>query len=144
MNKLKLMLLCCAFLLTASGPFFAIAKQSTLYDALGGRQSVEIAIDRMVVRLHNDKHLSELFNETNDKELKRNLVDFICQLSGGGCEYEGAEMLDAHSEMFITKGEFDRFVTLFIYSMDDAKIPFTAQNKLLKLLAEMRGEVIEV
>jgi hemoglobin len=122
----------------------AVVDADSLYNELGGRQRLVVTVDNLIRRLHQDSRLSELFVEVNDIELKQNLVDFLCQVADGGCEYQGAEMLDIHSELFITKGEFDHFVTLFIYSMQDAKISFVAQNKLLARLAAMRSEVIEL
>jgi len=116
----------------------------SLYQQLGGATAIKIAVRKMVVRLHQDQKLSELFKETNDDELRQNFQDFICQLTDGGCEYQGAEMLDIHAELYITKGEFDHFVSLFIYSMEDANIPFDAQNKLLARLAKLRSEIIEL
>lgn len=115
----------------------------SLYQQLGGKKAIKAVLYSMVSRLHRDDKLSELFFDVDDNELKNNLQDFICQLSGGGCDYHGANMLDIHTEMFITKAEFDRFVSLFIYSMQDANVPFTAQNKLLAKLAALREQVIE-
>ena len=119
-------------------------KDSTLYAELGGATKINIAITVMVKRLHGDERLGDLFTDVNDVELIQNFNDFICQLSDGGCEYHGAEMEDTHVALFITKAEFDRFVSLFIYSMEDAKISFSAQNKLLKKLANLRDSVIEL
>lgn len=119
-------------------------NNESLYQQLGGQITIEKVIKRMVLRLHRDKKLTELFVDVDDKELKQNLIDFICQLSDGGCEYQGAEMIDINTEMFITKAEFDHFVSLFIFSMQDENISFTEQNKLLARLAALRGEVINL
>ena len=119
-------------------------SNQTLYSQLGGEATINIAINSMIKRLHNDERLSELFNDVDDVELIQNFNDFICQLTGGGCEYNGATMEDIHAELFISKAEFDRFVSLFIFSMQDANITFRAQNKLLDKLAGLRGEVIEL
>jgi len=117
---------------------------NSLYLQLGGQETVNIAIISMVKRLHNDERLSELFNDVNDIELIQNFNDFICQLTGGGCEYQGATMEDIHTGLSISKAEFDRFVSMFIFSMQDANIAFPAQNKLLDKLAGLRDEVIEL
>ena len=119
-------------------------SNQSLYQQLGGRVVIEGVINKMVYRLHHDTKLSELFVDVNDKELKINLESFICHLTGGGCNYQGAEMIDVHTELFITKAEFDRFVSLFIYSMEDEKINFSAQNKLLSRLALLRDQIIEM
>jgi len=117
---------------------------TSLYQQLGGSVVIKSVIKRTLVRLHRDKKLSEIFSEVDENEFTTNLDNFICQISGGGCEYQGAEMIDVHAELFITKAEFDHFVSLFIFSMRDEDVPFLAQNKLLALLAGLRHEVIEL
>ncbi len=133
-----------SFILLTGCQSASYSPEQTLYQQLGGQSTVKSLIKVLVLRLHRDDRLSELFNDVDDKELSQNLQDFICHISDGGCEYQGAEMLDIHTEMFITKAEFDHFVSLFIFSMQDEAIPFLAQNKLLSLLADLRGEVIEI
>jgi len=144
LNFIQLSFLMSLFMLASCQSQHSSIDNTSLYQQLGGEKSITRVINSMVTRLHHDPKLSELFVEVEDKELKRNFVAFICHLSGGGCEYQGAEMQDIHAELFITKAEFDRFVSLFIYSMEDENIPFLAQNKLLALLASLREEVIEI
>ena len=120
------------------------SNNDTLYQQFGGQAAVKLVIKRMVTRLHRDEKLTELFVDVDDNELRTNLEDFVCKISDGGCEYHGADMIDIHTEMLITKAEFDHFVTLFIYSMQDENIAFPAQNKLLARLAALRDQVIEL
>ena len=116
----------------------------SLYAELGGQAAIEKLVNKFVARLHYDPRLKELFVETNKQELKQNIADFICEITDGGCDYQGASMEDIHSGLEITKGEFDYFVSLFILSMKCEEIPFKAQNRLLAKLAAMRGAVINL
>lgn len=119
-------------------------QQQNLYAELGGKVVVDRLVKKFVRRLHHDAHLKELFVESDKQELQQNIADFICEISGGGCEYQGASMEDIHAGLDITEGEFDYFVTLFILTMKSEEIPFQAQNRLLAKLAAMRGDVIHL
>lgn len=119
-------------------------RSNSLYAELGGQAAVEKLVSKFVTRLHYDPRLKELFVETNKQELKQNIADFICDIADGGCDYQGASMEDIHSGLEITKGEFDYFVSLFIFSMRSEEIPFKVQNRLLAKLAGIRGDVINL
>ncbi|MEM6998202.1 MAG: group 1 truncated hemoglobin, partial [Pseudomonadota bacterium] len=91
---------------------------------------------------HSDERIAFLFEDTDDDELIKQISDQVCFLSKGPCEYEGLDMVEAHSGMEITKAEFDIFVEIVIDAMEFANIPHTARNKLLALLAPMREDII--
>jgi hemoglobin len=76
--------------------------------------------------------------------LKSQLVDQICQVSGGPCEYKGPDMKVAHSNMDITKTDFNALVEVLQKSMDAQGIAFSSQNQLLAKLAPMHRDVITV
>ncbi len=114
----------------------------SLYQQLGG----DIGIDQLAVTslqmLKKEERLAFLFQDIDDHNLVRQLTDQLCYLSGGPCIYEGLSMQDAHAGMALTAAEFDLFVQVFMRAMDANDIPFSAQNKLLAMLAPMRADVI--
>jgi len=117
-------------------------RGDTLFQQLGG----EIGVDQLVVatlqRVHSDERIAFLFEDIDETNLVEQLYDQICYLSGGPCTYDGLDMRDAHAGMAITKREFDIFVQLFVDAMEQQQIPFSAQNKLLALLAPMRPDIV--
>jgi hemoglobin len=114
----------------------------SFYDELGGEDGINRFVTKAVELSHNDKRIAFLFEETDDEELIKQISDQVCFLSKGPCEYEGLDMVEAHSGMEITEAEFDIFVELVIDAMEFADIPHTARNKLLALLAPMREDII--
>lgn len=104
-------------------------KEQSLYIALGGKPAVDRLVSNFFYRLHNDRQLKELFVDSDKRELRQNIADFICEISDGDCEYQGVAMEDIHAGLEITEGEFDHFVTLFILTMKNLDIPFQAQNR---------------
>lgn len=116
----------------------------SLFAALGGRPGLESLMDDFVPRLAADPKIGSFFKETNLRELKKQLVDQFCAVSGGGCVYEGGDMKKAHADLHIAKADFNRLVELLQVSMDARAIPFAAQNRLLARLAPMHRDVITV
>lgn len=117
-------------------------QADTLYKELGGEKGINTFVTKAVELSHSDERIAFLFEDTIDNDLIDQLSDQICFLSKGPCEYEGLDMVEAHSGMEITKAEFDIFVEIVIDAMEFAEIPHSARNKLLALLAPMRKDII--
>jgi hemoglobin len=121
-----------------------VNASSALYQALGEKSGLVKLMDDFVPRLQADPRLAEAFKKANVENLKSQLVDQICQVSGGPCEYKGPDMKVAHNNMDITKTDFNALVEVLQKSMDAQGIAFSSQNKLLVKLAPMHRDVITV
>lgn len=115
-----------------------------LYQALGEKAGIERLVDDFVNRAVKDPRIGAHFKDTKPAALKESLADQFCQLSGGPCKYEGADMKSAHADMDINKGHFNALVEVLQSAMDAQGIPFAQQNRLLALLAPMHRDVITV
>ena len=117
---------------------------AALYIALGEKTGLVKLMDDFVPRLQADPRLADAFKNANVSNLKSQLVDQICQVSGGPCEYKGPDMKVTHSNMDITKTDFNALVEVLQKSMDAQGIAFSSQNQLLARLAPMHRDVITV
>ena len=131
-----------AFAQPAAAPAAATAAPAGLYQALGEKPGITRLMDDFVNRLVKDPRIGNHFKDTKPAALKESLTDQVCQLSGGPCKYEGADMKSAHADMDITKGHFNALVEVLQSAMDAQGIPFAQQNRLLALLAPMHRDVI--
>ena len=122
----------------------ATSGNSALYQAFGEKAGLVKLMDDFVPRLQTDPRLAEAFKKANVENLKMQLVNQICQVSGGPCEYKGADMKTAHNSMDITKTDFNALVEVLQKSMDAQGISFSNQNQLLAKLAPMHRDVITV
>ena len=113
-----------------------------LYQALGEKPGIARLVDDFVNRVVRDPRIGSHFKDTKPAALKESLADQFCQLSGGPCKYEGADMKSAHADMDINKGHFNALVEVLQSAMDAQGIPFAQQNRLLALLAPMHRDVI--
>lgn len=120
----------------------APATAAGLYAALGEKPGIVRLMDDFVDRVVKDPRIGGHFKDVNAAALKGKLTDQICQLSGGPCKYEGADMKSVHADMDIRKGHFNALVEVLQSAMDAQGIPFAQQNRLLALLAPMHRDVI--
>ncbi|RZJ59931.1 MAG: group 1 truncated hemoglobin [Acidovorax sp.] len=127
-----------------SATMAATAAPAGLYQALGEKPGITRLMDDFVNRVVKDPRIGGHFKDVKPQALKDSLTDQICQLSGGPCKYEGADMKSAHADMDINKGHFNALVEVLQSAMDAQGIPFVQQNRLLALLAPMHRDVITI
>ena len=118
------------------------AADPAVYQALGQRAGIVNLMDDFVARLVADPRIAGKFKDSNLKNLKAQLSDQICQVSGGPCVYEGSDMKSAHEELGITMADFNALVEDLQLSMEAKGIPFRVQNRLLARLAPMHRDII--
>ena len=115
-----------------------------LYQALGEKSGISRLMGDFVARVFKDPRIGDQFKDTKPEALQESLTDQICQLSGGPCVYEGADMQAVHADMDINKGHFNALVEVLQAAMDAQSIPFAQQNRLLALLAPMHRDIITI
>ena len=126
----------------AQGTAAMATAPAGLYQALGEKPGITRLMDDFVNRVVKDPRIGGHFKDVKHAALKESLTDQICQLSGGPCKYEGADIKSAHADMDINKGHFHALVEVLQSAMDAQGIPFAQQNRLLALLAPMHRDVI--
>ena len=135
---------CMALPATAQTTAATMATNSALIDTFGGKAGLVKLVDDFMVRLLADPRTGPHFKPANQQRVKEQLVDQFCFVMGGPCQYKGADMKSAHSNLDITKGDFNALVEVLQQAMDAQGIAFSAQNQLLALLAPMHRDVITV
>ena len=114
-----------------------------LYDRLGGMQGVQGLVDRWVAKVGGDARIKGRFANTDLAQLKKQLVDQICDLGDGSCRYRGRDMKTAHAGLGISTGEFNAMIDDLIEAMREYKVPRQEQAELVTLLRSMREDIVE-
>lgn len=129
--------------LVFAGPALA-NPDPTLYEQLGGKDSIRTVMDDFVLRLTMDSRIGDQFKHTNRDRLAGLLTEQVCEATGGPCTYTGRDMKSSHAGMTITKAHFNALVEVLVDSMTHAGVPFALQTDILALLAPMHRDVITV
>ena len=115
----------------------------TLYEKLGGDTGVTSIVKDMLEYTLADSRIAHTFSESNVPRVEKLLVEQICELTNGPCTYTGRDMKKTHRGLELTSAHFNALVENLQKAMDDNKVPFRIQNKLLAVLAPMHDDVIE-
>src|SRR6266576_7240622 len=117
-------------------------QQKSLYDRLGGQPAITAVVDDFVGNVAADNRINGFFARTDISRLKKNLVDQICQGTGGPCTYTGRDMRTAHKGMNITDAQFNALVEDLKKTLDKFKVPENEQGDLLAVLGPMKPQIV--
>ncbi|MDZ7829678.1 MAG: group 1 truncated hemoglobin [Halofilum sp. (in: g-proteobacteria)] len=115
----------------------------SLYRALGERPGIAAIVDETLDNIAQDSRIVALFADSDIGRLEEKLVEQICELSGGPCEYTGDSMQEVHADLGIDPAEFNAFVEDLRDAMATLDVPESARNRLLARLAPMRDEILQ-
>src|SRR6202165_960 len=113
-------------------------QQKSLYDRLGGKDAITAVVDDFVGNVAADKRINGFFAKADVPRLKRNLVDQICQGTGGPCVYTGKDMKTAHKGMGITDADINALVEDLVKTLNKFNVPAREQGEFLGILGPLK------
>ena len=119
-------------------------QTKSLYDRLGGADAINALTESWVARVGGDDRANGKFARTDIERLMKEVVDQLCEATGGPCTYTGRSMLETHAGMKVTAGEFDVVMQHLDATLDELNVPKTERDELVGLLRPMRGDIVEV
>src|SRR5262249_51876436 len=101
--------------------------KDALYKSLGGKKAITLVVDAFVNNCAMDSRINSFFKATAAdpkrlKNFKTNLVNQICEASGGPCKYTGKSMKAAHAGMGVTTADFNALVEDLVKALDMYKV----------------------
>ena len=100
----------------------ALAQQKSLYERLGGKDAISAVVDDFAQSVLGDARINKKFAKSDAPRLLTNLKDFVCNATGGPCQYNGLSMKESHNHMRVTGGEFNALVEDLVKSLDKFNI----------------------
>jgi len=115
---------------------------TSLYEQLGGTAGITKVVDLFFARLNGDARINTLFANVDHDDLRRLVIEQLCEGSGGPCKYSGRSMEEAHSGLHLTDADYSAFMGDLVAAMDEAKVPLAQQNQLIALLTPMKPQIV--
>lgn len=123
-------------------PTFADDMSKNLYDRLGGKPALNAVVGELWAVAAADVRINARFAHTKPEIFGAQLVDFLCQASGGPCQYKGKDMKAAHTGMKLTDGEFNALAEDTTKALNKFKVPAKEQKEVIGMLASLKGDVV--
>lgn len=140
MNSLSRLITAGLLALTISAG--AAAADKSLYERLGGKDALIAVVNELWAIVAADQRINNRFTHTKPEVFGGQLVDFLCQASGGPCQYKGLDMKRAHTGMKLSEAEFVALAEDTVAVLDKFKVPAGDKNEVMGLLGSLKGDVI--
>ncbi|BBX31969.1 hemoglobin glbN [Mycolicibacterium mageritense DSM 44476 = CIP 104973] len=114
---------------------------SSIYDQIGGAESLEAVVDDFYDRVLADERLAGFFTGTNMARLKGKQVEFFAAALGGPIPYTGAPMRQVHQGRGITMGHFDLVAGHLADSLAAVGVPEAIVDQILGAIAPLANEI---
>src|ERR1700748_1345210 len=109
-------------------------QTTSLYDRLGGLDAITALTESWVARVGGDDRANGKFVRTDIPRLKKEIIDQLCEATGGPCTYAGRTMRETHDGMAVTAGEFDVAMQHLDATLDEPIFPTTDPDEPRSLI----------
>ena len=114
----------------------------SIYEQIGGRESVAAAVDIFYARVLDDDVLGPYFGSTDMRRQKAHMRAFLAVAIGGPEIYGGRDLAAAHAGLGITNDAFDRVVMHLVATLDSLGVPCEIVEAIVVKLAPLRAVVV--
>lgn len=119
------------------------ADAPSLYQRLGGKDALNAVVNELWAVASNDTRINARFARTNPQVFAGQLVDFLCQASGGPCQYRGQDMRAAHTGMKLSEAEFNALAEDTVKTLDKFKVPAGEKGEVMGLLGSLKDQIVD-
>jgi hemoglobin len=123
-----------------------IQVATSLYQRMGGYDVIAAVIDDLFTILHEDTAFARFFGGRSSDSVIRSrqlLVDQMCALSGGPCNYIGRDMKTSHSGLGITDVEWETNINASDAALAKNGVGDAERAEFLALFERYRDDIIE-
>lgn len=118
------------------------ADNRTLFERLGGQPAINAVVKEFVAVTAADERISMFFLNADKAKLEASMDVHICAITGGGCKYEGKEMLPAHTGMKVTEEAFAAFMEDLEKVLVKFNVGEREKGEVLAAFTGMKADVV--
>jgi len=115
-------------------------EQKPLFERLGGNKKIAKLWYNVAARHRVNEPIKQFMEGVDDDVLVQHLVDFVSAGTGGGGQYTGRSMPDAHRHMKLTDARFLAAGGDVIAAMQEMKYGQNEIDEVVCILVSLKGQ----
>jgi hemoglobin len=118
---------------------------SSLYQRIGHAGGLLWLVDTLYLRVLADPLLLSYFKHLDDRDrrwLRWHMLTLLAVVTGGPSRYEGRDLHEAHAELHITEGAFDRLLWLLQGTLQELGVQGEDEQAILAEVRARRAAVV--
>jgi hemoglobin len=121
-------------------------EPKTLFERLGGKSSVDAAVDMFYQKVLSDNRISHLFAGVNMEQQRAKQKAFMTYAFGGAQNYSGLSMRKAHARLVQEKGlnedHFNAVAENLEETLKELNVPTEMIGEVISIVASTRNDVL--
>ena len=117
-------------------------KTVSLFEQLGGAESVTAAVEALYQRVLSDPLLLPFFDNVDIPTMKAKQVLFLTQALGGPAVYKGPPMKPAHAHMAIEEQHFLRVAEHLVETLKSLNVPTSLIDQVIELVGTLASDIV--
>lgn len=114
----------------------------TLYEQLGGRETINSAVDIFYDRVLTDDRIKHFFKHADVTKLRGMLKIFFAFAFGAPVNYSGRDLRSAHAHMKLDETHFDALLEHLVASLKQLDIADDQMMKVTAIIESTRNAVL--
>lgn len=152
MKRVQIACLLFVVLMTAGQVSFAggqaqkDSKATSLYQRIGGYDTLAAVFDEVGGRMAADPELEQFFKGHSTDTLmnqRQRALEFLCHEMGGPCAYTGRPLKRAHGGLAINESQWKAFLKHLTATLDHQKVAEKEKGEVLTLVARFKSDIVE-
>ncbi|ACK64291.1 globin [Rippkaea orientalis PCC 8801] len=121
---------------------------NTLYERLGGEAAINLAVDKFYQKVLADERINHFFANLDMKQQIKHQKAFMTYAFGGGNNWNGRSMRQAHQKLVEEKGltdiHFDAVAEDLVATLVELKIPQELIDEVVQIVGSVshRNDVL--
>lgn len=115
---------------------------TTLYDKLGGKEAVDIAVDMFYQKVLNDDRVKHFFANTDMAQQKNHQKAFMTYAFGGKDKFSGRNMRESHKDlvdnMGLTDIHFDAIAQNLVETLKELNVSQENIDEVVKIVGSVQ------
>ncbi len=121
-------------------------SKKTLYERLGGYDSISAVVNDLLPRVQADPQLARFWQHRSEDGLKREkqlLIDFLCSCAGGPLYYTGRDMKTSHKGMRISESDWSAFLGHLNATLQAFQVPQAERDEVVTFVQSTKADMVE-
>jgi hemoglobin len=122
---------------------FSAAKETTLYEKLGGKPAIALAVDKFYIKMMADPLTNTFFKGVDMARQREKQTKFLTVLTGGPNDYTWRDMKAGHAGLGIKDVHFDRTLLHLITVLKELGVAENLVKDVGGAFESFRKQVVE-
>lgn len=121
---------------------FKQARESSLYQKLGGKAAIDAAVEAFYVKVLADERVKHFFDDISMNKQRAKQKAFLSAALGGPVPWAGKDMRKAHASLDLKEEHFNAIAENLVATLKNLKVSQELIDQVIAIVATTKDDVL--